>query len=299
MATREEDFVEHLFVASTHDTILFFTEGGRAYYEKVYELPEAARTARGKAIVNLLNLRDNEQIAAMIRVRDFTEDQHLVMATRRGIVKKTNLAAFRNISKAGIIAINIDEKDRLIAVRQTGGSDELILTTRNGMSIRFSEEQLRDQGRPTRGVKGITLGKNDEVDSLEIVDPAATFMVCTENGYGKRTQFGEYRSQRRAGRGLISIRTSKRNGTVVGAHSVLDTDSLMLITANGKMIKMSVGDVRVIGRATQGVRLIQLDKGDKLVCATTVEPEDEDLIDESPGAADGGPPLPPPKITLK
>ena len=300
MTTREEDFVGHLFVANTHDTILFFTVGGRVYWEKVYELPEAGRTARGTAIVNLLNLRDSEQIAAMICVREFGEGQHLVMATQRGVVKKTNLSAFRNVRKDGIIAINIDKQDRLIEVMQTDGDDQLILTTRNGMSIRFEESQLRDQGRATRGVRGIRLAREDEVNSLEIVDTAATFMVCTENGYGKRTRFDEYRSQKRGGRGLISIRTTKRNGKVVGAHSVVETDSLMLITANGKMIKMPIADMRVIGRATQGVRLIGLSKGDKLVSATTIAPEDEDLIDESPESGSDAPTyLAPPKITLE
>ena len=299
MMTREEDFVEHLFVANTHDTILFFTEGGRIYWEKVYELPEAGRTARGTAIVNLLNLRDSEKIAAMIRVREFSEDQYLVMGTQRGVVKKTSLAAFRNVRRDGIIAINIDENDRLIEVMQTGGDDQLILTTRDGMSIRFEESQLRDLSRATRGVRGISLGKGDEVNSLEIVDLAATFMVCTENGYGKRTQFDEYRVQKRGGRGLISIRTSERNGKVVGAHSVLDGDALMLISAKGKMIKMPVADVRVIGRATQGVRLIGLGKGDKLVSATTVAPEDEDLIDETPDGAPAPTVPAPPRITLE
>jgi DNA gyrase subunit A len=279
MATKEEDYVEHLFVANTHDTILFFTAGGRVYWEKVYEIPEALRTARGKAIVNMLNIREDEKIAAMIRVREFAATEHLVMATTKGVVKKTNLSDFRNIRQDGIIAINIDTDDRLIEVKLTRGKDELILTTRQGMSIHFGETQLRDQGRATRGVKGITLRGEDRVESMEVVDQAATFLVCTENGYGKRTAFDEYRPQRRGGSGIIAIRTSERNGEVVGAHAVRETDSLMLITAQGKMIKIAVSDVRVIGRATQGVRLINLEAGDKLVSATTVEPDDESLID--------------------
>ena len=282
MSTKDEDYVEHLFVASTHDYILFFTETGRVYWEKVYEIPEAGRTARGKAIVNLLHIQGDEQIAAMIRVREFSDAEHLVMATRKGVIKKTNLSAFSNPRRDGIIAINIDDDDRLIEVKLTQGRDELILTTRNGMSVRFNETQLRDMGRATRGVKGITLAKDDRVDSLEIVDPNATFLVCTENGYGKRTEFTEYRTQKRGGRGLITIRTTERNGKVVGAHSVLPTDALMLISAQGQMIRMAVEDLRVIGRATQGVRLIALDSGDKLVSATTVAPED---VDEAPAAA--------------
>jgi len=277
MTTREEDFVEHLFVANTHDYILFFTSGGRVYWEKVYEIPEATRTARGKAIVNLLQIKGGETIAAMIRVREFSDAQHLVMATEKGIVKKTNLSAFKNVRRDGIIAISIDAGDRLIQVKLTSGNDSLMLATERGMGIRFEETQLRDQGRATRGVKGITLAKADRVESLEITNDDATFLVCTENGYGKRTRFSEFRAQKRGGRGVIAIRASKRNGLVVGAHCVLDGDALMLVTANGKMIRMNVSDVSVIGRATQGVRLINLGKGDKLVSASTLEPEDKEI----------------------
>lgn len=280
MDTKEEDFVEHLFVANTHDYILFFTAAGRVYAEKVYEIPEASRTSRGKAIVNMLNIQHDEKIAAMIKVREFSDQFHLVMATELGVVKKTNLAEYQNIRKDGIIAINIDEKDHLNYVKLTTGKDEVILCTEQGMSIRFNEQQLRDQGRATRGVRGITLDEGDRVQSLEIVDPKATYLICTENGYGKRTGFDEYRAQNRAGRGLIAIRTSDRNGLVVGAHAVQETDYLMLITAKGMMIRIKVSDVRVIGRATQGVRLINLDEGDKLVSATTVEPEDEEFVEK-------------------
>jgi DNA gyrase subunit A len=278
MGTKDEDFVEHLFVANTHDYILFFTENGRVYWEKVYEIPESGRTAKGKAIVNLLSIQDDEKIAAMIKVREFSKDQHLVMCTERGVVKKTNLADYGNPRVGGIIGINIDEGDKLLNVKMTGGDDDVMLITRTGISIRFAEKQLRDQGRATRGVRGISLRDGDVVDSLDIVSDDSTLLVCTENGYGKRTEFGEYRSQTRGGKGIIAIRTSERNGVVVGAHSVKETDALMLITANGIMIKMQVDDVRVIGRATQGVRLINLGEGDKLVAATTVEPEDESLL---------------------
>jgi DNA gyrase subunit A len=284
MTTKEEDYVEHLFVAQTHDDLLFFTAGGRVYSEKVYEIPEAGRTAKGKAIVNLLNIKDDEQIASMIRVREFDASRHLVMSTEKGVVKKTNLSAFKNVRREGIIAISIDPGDRLIQVKLTDGSNEVILATRSGMSIRFSEKQLRDQGRDTRGVRGVTLRQGDLVEAMEIVNSQATFLICTENGYGKRTAFDEYRLQSRGGRGVIAIRTSERNGKVIAAHAVSETDALMLITAAGKTIRMAVGDVRVIGRATQGVRLISLDKGDKLVAATTVEPDDEKLVTEQPTA---------------
>lgn len=275
MATKDEDFVEHLFTANTHDYIMFFTATGRVYWEKVYMVPEATRISRGKAIVNLLNLKEDEKIAAMICVREFSEDFHLVMATMNGVVKKTNLSAFKNPRRDGIIAINIDEGDNLIEVKLSDPNNDIILTTAKGKSIRFNESQLRDQGRATRGVRGIRISKGDLVKSMAIVNENDTFLVCTENGYGKKTAFEEYRQQNRGGSGIISIKTSERNGKVVAAHSVQEEDSLMLITAKGKMIKMGISDLRVIGRATQGVRLINLDKDDKLVAATTVVPDDD------------------------
>lgn len=275
MDTKEEDYVEHLFLANTHDYILFFTAGGRVYWEKVYEIPEAGRAARGKAIVNLLEIRGEEQIAAMIRARAFPETEFLVMATQHGVVKKTRLSEFRNPRRDGIIAINIDEGDRLIRVKLTGGNDDIILASASGMSLRFNEAQLRPQGRATRGVRGIRLAPDDKLVGLEIVDARATFLVCTENGYGKRTAFDEYRVQGRGGKGIFTIRPSERNGKVIGAHAVMDDDSLMMITARGKMIRMQVRDIRVISRVTQGVRLIELEEGDSLVAATTVEPESE------------------------
>ncbi len=286
MDTKEEDYVEHVFIASTHDYILFFTAGGRIYWEKVYEIPEGSRASRGKALVNLLNVQSGEHIAAMIRVREFADNLFLLMATKKGVVKKTNLKAFSNPRRDGIIAIAIDEGDELIGVKMTTGSDDIVLATRLGMSIRFHESEMRDQGRDTRGVKGITLREEDRVENLEIVDPKATFMICTENGYGKRTGFDEYRLQHRGGSGLIAIRTSERNGLVVGAHAVQESDALMLITAQGQTIRMPVSDVRVISRVTQGVRLINLDAGDKLVSATTVEPDDDAPV-EAGGPTDG------------
>jgi DNA gyrase subunit A len=292
MNTKEEDYVERLFVANTHDYILFFTPNGRVFWEKVYEIPEASRASRGKAIVNLLNMQSGEQVAAMVKVREFVEHQFIVFATEKGVIKKTNLAAFSNPRAAGIIAIAVDEGDRLIGVKQTDGHNEIVLTTHNGMSIRFVESELRDQGRDTRGVCGIALDDADRVESLEIVDPRATFLVCTENGYGKRTGFDEYRVQHRGGRGLMTIRTSERNGCIVGAHAVQESDALMLITAQGQMIRMPVADVRSISRVTQGVRLIQLDPGDKLVAATTVEPEDDEPAGTEP-ATDVAPTTPP------
>ncbi len=277
MATREEDFVEHLFMASTHDRMLFFTRGGRVYWKMVYQIPEGGRIGGGKAIVNLLNLREDEAIAATMPIRDFDPAQFMVLATRKGVVKKTNLSQYVNVRKDGIIAINIDEDDELLDVKLTNGSNQLILATENGMSNRFEETQLRDQGRVTRGVRGIRLREGDRLNSLEIVDEESTYLICTENGYGKRSSFDEWRLTKRGGVGIIAIRTTQRNGQLVGAHTTSDDESLMLITAKGKMIKMAVSDVSVIGRATQGVRLINLDEGDKLVSATTLASDDVEI----------------------
>jgi len=281
MDTKEEDYVEHVFTASTHDYMLFFTATGRVYWKKVYEIPEGGRTTRGKAIVNFLEIGSEEKIAACIPVREFPESQFLVFATANGLVKKTNLAAFGNPRAGGIIAIGIEEGDTLVGVRLTNGQNELILVTRQGMSIRFHEGQMRDQGRDTVGVYGIKLDRDDRVENIEVVEPNATLMCISENGYGKRTAFDEYPDQHRGGKGVITMKTTERNGLVVGAHAVRENDALMLITAQGQMIRIPVSDVRVISRNTQGVRLINLSEGDKLVSATTVEPEEPEENSES------------------
>jgi len=283
MDTKDEDFVEHVFSASTHDYLLFFTTAGRVHWKKVYEVPEGSRTSRGKAIVNLLEVEGDEKVATLIRVREFPDTQHLVFATANGTVKKTNLSAYGNPRAGGIIAIAIEENDRLIGVRLTKDNDELLLVTRQGMSIRFNESQLRDQGRDTMGVRGIRLGKeNDAVVSIEVMEEGANLLCVSENGYGKRTDFSEYPSQNRGGKGVIAIKTSDRNGLVVSAHTVHEHEALMMITANGQMIRFAVDDLRTISRNTQGVRLINLEEGDKLVSATPVEVDDAVL--EIPGA---------------
>jgi DNA gyrase subunit A len=276
MDTKDEDFVEHVFSASTHDYLLFFTSAGRVHWKKVYEVPEGSRTSRGKAIVNLLELAGDEKFATLIRTREFPEDQFLVFATANGTVKKTKLSAYSRPRAGGIIAINIEEGDRLIGVRQTKGNEDLMLITRQGMSIRFSEDQLRDMGRDTTGVRGIKLGKeNDAVESIEVVEAGGTLLCVSENGYGKRTSFDEYRVQSRGGKGIITMKTSDRNGLVVSAHKVQYHEALMMINAKGVMIRFAVDDLRTISRNTQGVRLINLDEGDKLVSAAPVDVEDE------------------------
>jgi len=258
----DDDFVQHLFTASTHDYILFFTNKGRVFVEKVYEIPEGTRISKGRSLANVLEISKDEYIASMICVKDFTNDLHLVMCTRKGIVKKTNLIEYRNHRKGGLIGIRIDEKDELIGVKLTRGEDELVIVTHSGMSIRFKETDLRDQGRPTRGVKGVTLKKDsDFVETIEVVDPNATLLICGENGQGKRTRYDEYRLQSRGGSGIIAIRTDG----VAGALNVLESDEVMMFTKQGQAVRSPVKDIRIIGRTTQGVRCINLADGDKLV----------------------------------
>jgi DNA gyrase subunit A len=245
------------------------------YAKKVYEIPEAARAARGKALINFLEIGPEETIADIVRIREFDDDEYLVMATECGVVKKTALSAYKNIRSSGIIGMAIDEGDRLIGVKLTDGSNDLLLTTRRGMSIRFDEGQLRNQGRTTRGVRGIRVGDGDVVVGVCVVEPERSLMTITEHGFGKRTAFAEHRVQGRGGKGIIAIQTTARNGPVIGAHPVHDGDALVVITLGGQIVRMPVSDVRVIGRSTQGVRLISLTEDDRLVSATIVQPETE------------------------
>jgi DNA gyrase subunit A len=263
MEMREEDVVEHVFTATTHDYILVFTEQGRCYWLKVYAVPTGGRTARGKAIVNLVNMTSEEKIAALIRVRDLGADRGILMATERGTIKKTHLGEFANPRSGGIVSINVDKGDRLISARLTSGHDEIILVTRQGMSVRFPETDVRFMGRATRGVRGIRLAKqNDAVVGMEVVDLRSSLLVISEHGYGKRTSFEDYRLQGRGGKGVITLRTTQRNGVVVAALSVRDNDDLMIMTAGGQTMRCPVRDIRVIGRATQGVRLMKLERGE-------------------------------------
>lgn len=266
-----EDFIEHLFTASTHDHILFFMNNGRLYVRKVYDIPEGSRTSRGRSIANLLELQKEETIAAMICIKTFSSDQNLVMATRKGIVKKTNLQAYANPRKGGIIGINIDPDDTLIGVKLTNSHNELFLVTHKGISIRFSEIDLRDQGRATRGVKGITLNGDDFVEALEVVNLDATLLIAGENGLGKRSAYDAYRLQTRGGKGVIAIRTTG----VAGALSVHEDDEIMMLTQSGQAVRSPVKDIRVIGRTTQGVKLINLAPKDKLIALSKVVEGDE------------------------
>ncbi|MEO0794758.1 MAG: DNA gyrase subunit A [Verrucomicrobiota bacterium] len=275
----DEDFVEHLFTASTHDYIMFFMNNGRVYVEKVYEIPEGTRTSKGRSIVNVLQMQKDERIASMICIKEFTDNFHLVMCTKKGIVKKTNLSEYQNYRKGGTIGIKIDDDDELIGSKLTSGENELVIVTREGMSIRFPETDLRDQGRATRGVKGVTLKKDDDVvKAIEVVDSNATLLIAGENGIGKRTEYSEYRTQSRGGSGIIALKTASK---VAGALSVHEEDEIMMFTVGGQAVRSPVKDVRVIGRTTQGVRLINLANDDKLVgICRVVEVDDAEVDDE-------------------
>ena len=286
----EGDFVEHLFTASTHDSLMFFTQTGRCYVEKVYEIPEMSRASKGRSIANLLELRPEEKIAATLRIEAKAENGdadggtwnptlHIMFATRKGIVKKTNLSDFANVRKGGIIAIQIEEGDELIDALLTNGMDEVVLITRKGMSIRFHEEEARDMGRNAVGVWGIRPEIDDEVIAIAQVLPDASLLVAGENGIGKRTGFDEYRIQSRGGKGIITMRTGDRTGTVVGALTVRDSDQVMLITTGGQMVRIRVSEIREAGRNTMGVKLINLIEGEKLQdIAPVVSQEDEDRV---------------------
>ncbi len=282
--TKEEDVVEHLFVASTHAYVLAFTSSGRMHWIKVYDLPQLGPATRGKAIVNLLNLSPNERIVAMAATKDFPEDRYLVFATKNGLVKKTALSAYANVRSGGIIAINLEEKDELLSVRITDGERQIFIGTRQGQGIRFSEKDVRPMGRDTTGVIGAALKKeNDEVVEMDIVEENGHLLTVTEHGYGKRSEVSEYRYQGRGGSGVINIKVTEKNGPVVGIKSVSDADQLLLITQSGMLIRIKVKDIRETGRAAQGVHLIDLDEGDRVVAVAKLAEPDE--TEEEPQAA--------------
>jgi DNA gyrase subunit A len=267
---KEEDFVELFFVGSSHDYLLFFTNKGRVYWKKVHEVPEGGRMSRGKAIINLLELQKGEKVATTLAIRDFSGGKYVVMATRKGIVKKTELTAYANPRTGGIVAIKIKEEDELIGARVSTGSQDIFLTTRQGKSIRFGEAEIREMGRVAAGNIGIRMEPGDEVVGMEVLDEGATILTVTENGYGKRTRTEEYRIQGRGGKGILTIKTSERNGPVVYAYQVTDQDQLMIITEQGKIIRLRAAEISVIGRNTQGVKLIDLGEGEKVVAVAKV-----------------------------
>jgi DNA gyrase subunit A len=321
-AAREDDFIEQFFVASTHAYLLCFTNRGQLYWLKVYDIPQMSRTSAGRAIANVLSLKAEEKITSVVPVRRFEDNHYLLMATKRGIVKKTPLMDYSRPKSGGIIGISLDEGDTLIGVVMTQPGDEIVLSTRQGMAIRFDEAQARAMGRNTRGVKGINLADTDELVGMVVADPQGFLLTVCENGYGKRTPFGanvageeevgeeaeepetsgeeqaapaegaeaapvergqmRYRKQRRGGKGLRDIKTTERNGPVVGIVSVRDGDDIMLITAQGMVNRTHVAEIRIVGRNTQGVRVMNLNEGDKIASLAKVAKED---ADEAPAAS--------------
>jgi DNA gyrase subunit A len=278
---KADDWVEHLFIASTHDYLMFFSDKGQVYWLKVHEIPQAGRAARGKPVVNCIAIKQDEQIAALVPVREFTEDQSLIFATRKGTVKKTVLSAYGHVRATGICGINIDKDDELIDVQVCDQNSDIILATKDGMSIRFHQGEVRDMGRATTGVKGVELEKDDEVIGMVVVRRDATLLVVSEKGYGKRSELVDYRVQKRGGKGIITLKKTDKTGSIVALKEVIPDDELMMITRHGVIIRLPVDGIRVIGRNTQGVRVMNLDSGDAVVDVARVVKEDEGGAEEA------------------
>lgn len=280
-STREDDFVEHMFVASTHHNMMFFTDAGKCFMLKVHEIQEASRTAKGYAISNYIAKDKQETITAILNVKDFEEDLYVTMVTRKGIMKKTDLKNFANTRRSGIIAINLKEDDKLIDVQMTNGKQEIVIGTNHGMAIRFNEKDVRSMGRTASGVKAVKLGKKDSVVGLVAVKrTGASVLVVTDKGYGKRSELDDYRLTRRGGKGVITVKSSEKNGNMISIREVVDNDDLMIITNRGLMIRQHVSDIRVMGRNTQGVRLIKLSEGDTISAVASVVGEEEEEVEE-------------------
>lgn len=276
--TKEDDFIEHMFVASTHQYILFFTEKGRCFWLKVHEIPEGGRTAKGRSIVNLLEKDKDDNITAFVAVKEFRDDQSLVMVTEKGTIKKTVLSAYGNVRRGGINAINLVSGDSLIEVKMTDGSSDIVIGTRNGFAIRFNEKNVRDMGRTATGVRGVRLGKGDQVVGLLVIKrQAVSILVVTEKGYGKRSDIIDYRITNRGGKGVITVKTTDKVGKMIALMEVTDKDELVIISTKGMVIRQSVKDIRVMGRNTQGVRVIRLNDGDTIADIARVVSEDDDL----------------------
>ncbi|MEJ2613367.1 MAG: DNA gyrase subunit A [Ignavibacteriaceae bacterium] len=274
--TKDDDFIEHMFIASTHQYILFFTDKGKCYWLKVHEIPEGGRAARGRSIVNLLEKDKNENITAFVTVKEFNDTHYLIMATEQGTIKKTVLSAYGNVRKGGINAINLNKNDKLIEVKMTDGTNDIVLGTRNGFAIRFNEKDVRDMGRTATGVRGVKLGKDDKVVGLLVIKRQGTILVVTEKGYGKRSDINDYRITRRGGKGVITVKTSEKVGKMMAMMEVQDNDELVIISTHGMVIRQSVKDIRVMGRNTQGVRVIRLNDGDGIADIAKVISEDEE-----------------------
>jgi DNA gyrase subunit A len=276
MGTREEDFLSTLFVASAHSYVLFFTNLGRVHWLKVYDLPEVGRGGRGKALVNLLGLGSEERVSAILPVRGFDEGGFVLLATRGGQVKKTALEAFANPRRGGIIAIHLSEGDEVIGAKRTSGSDAVLIATAGGKAIRFPESQVRSMGRAAAGVRGVTTRAEDDAVGMEVLRPGATILTVTERGYGKRSPLEDYREQNRGGQGIITLKVTEKKGKVVGIHQVDDEDEVMLITDAGKLLRLRVRSIPTMGRNTQGVRLMDIGEGERVVALERLAEREED-----------------------
>ena len=285
MGTKDDDWVEHLFIASTHDYLMFFSDKGQIYWLKVHEIPQGGRAARGKPVIHCINIRPDERIASTVAVRIFSEDRWLMFATRGGTVKRTVLSAYRNVRTTGINAINIAPGDELIDVQLCDADSDIVLATSNGMSIRFHQSDVREMGRPATGVKGIVLGSGDRVIDMVVARRDATLLVVSENGLGKRSELADYRVQRRGGKGIITLKKTARTGHIIALKEVQPQDELMMITRNGVIIRVPVDGIRVIGRNTQGVKVMNLDAGDSVVDVARVVTENGTTSDTDPVAA--------------
>ncbi len=283
--TKDDDFIEHMFIASTHHYILFFTDKGKCYWLKVHEIPEGGRASRGRSVLNLIQKDKDEEITAFVAVKEFKDDQFLIMATQNGTIKKTVLSLYGNVRKGGIYAINIVKGDRLIAVKMTDGSNDIVLGTRNGFAIRFAEKDVRDMGRTATGVRGINLSKDDRVVGLLVIKRNDNILVVTEKGYGKRSDINDYRITHRGGKGIITVKTNEKVGKMIAMMEVVDGDELVIISSHGMVIRQGVKDIRVMGRNTQGVRVIRLKEGDAIADIAKVVPE-EDVPNDENGKAD-------------
>lgn len=282
IGTKDDDFVEHLYITSSHDSLMFFTNKGKAYLLRTFEIPDLSRTAKGTPIINLIQIEKGERVNAVIPVREFREDSFLFFATKKGVIKKTEISSFANIRKSGLIAVNLREDDELIGVRLTDGKQEIIMGTKNGMSVRFSESDVRTIGRNATGVKGITLDKEDDVIDMDVIKPGADVLIVTSKGYGKRTPVDEYRSQNRGGKGIKTHNVTERSGRVVGLKVVEDTEDLMIITSSGIIIRLEIKGISVMGRYTQGVKLIRVGDNEEVVSVEKApRNEDTDTDDES------------------
>jgi DNA gyrase subunit A len=290
--TRDEDFVEHLFVASTHSYLMFFTTAGKVYWLKVHEIPQAGRAARGRAVTNLLQLKPEEKLSAFLPVREFMDGRYLVFATRRGLVKKTDLMQYSSPRPSGLIAIALEEGDEVVGVRLTDGQSEVILSTAEGQAIRFSESEVRPMGRATYGVRGMTLDEGDQVVSIDLVESGASLLAVAENGYGKRTEMDEYRQTHRGGKGIITMKTTEKTGRVIGIRMVTPDDQIMLVSSGGKVVRIRVNEIRVIGRNTQGVRLIDLDAAERVAAVARLAEREDDGDSGEPTAPEPGDPAP-------